>query len=72
VETTLGEAWESYRKKVVPPTATSAQVYECRRAFYAGAIAAMTLQIGVIADAVKQTTPAIDRLRNECADAYGI
>lgn len=31
--------WLSYRREVVPPQAGEVQVEECRRAFYAGALA---------------------------------
>jgi hypothetical protein len=36
---TLRSAWDSYRERVVPAVATTVQVLECKRAFYAGAVA---------------------------------
>lgn len=33
----VGEAWESYRRGVVPGNAPTVQIKETRRAFYAGA-----------------------------------
>jgi hypothetical protein len=38
----LKEAWLSYRNAVMPGNAPSAQIIECRRAFYAGAQAFFT------------------------------
>jgi hypothetical protein len=34
--------WKSYRQQVLPPTAGETQVIETRRAFYAGASAALS------------------------------
>jgi hypothetical protein len=51
--TTLAADWESYRRGVLPAEALPVQVSECRRAFYAGAWAAlttMTLKITAIED----------------------
>lgn len=36
---TVKQKWESYLAKVVPPSASHAQMIETRRAFYAGAAA---------------------------------
>ena len=33
---TIEEAWESYRKTVIPEGAPPIQIDECRKAFYAG------------------------------------
>jgi hypothetical protein len=35
--TTVREAWAIYRSRVIPSSAGSVQIQECRRAFYAGA-----------------------------------
>jgi len=33
----IAAGWESYRKMIIPATASSVQIEECHRAFYAGA-----------------------------------
>jgi hypothetical protein len=35
--TTVRKEWESYRREVLPATASAIQIQESRRAFYAGA-----------------------------------
>lgn len=40
---TIQEQWESYLNVVLPKNAPQIQVTECRRAFYAGAQAMMTV-----------------------------
>lgn len=37
---TIKDDWESYQRDVLPINAPQVQVQECRRAFYAGALAA--------------------------------
>lgn len=39
---TFAQMWESFRDKVIPPTAPQIQVDEMRRAFYAGAWVTLT------------------------------
>lgn len=38
----MQEQWQSYKREVLPSNAPAVQVQECRRAFYAGALAAFT------------------------------
>jgi hypothetical protein len=45
---TLADQWEKYRAAVLHPKAPPNQIIETRRAFYAGALATLTLQIAVI------------------------
>jgi hypothetical protein len=40
-QVTLAFLWEGYAKAVLPPEAPPVQAQECRRAFYAGAGAAL-------------------------------
>lgn len=42
---TIFQEWQSYAREVVPPNAPEVQREECRRAFYAGAMAAFTLTL---------------------------
>lgn len=39
----MRDRWDDYRKKVIPPQASNTQITECRRAFYAGAEALLSL-----------------------------
>lgn len=39
----IAEAWTSYVHLVIPPEANDVQMKECRKAFYAGAMAYSTL-----------------------------
>lgn len=41
----IHEKWDSYRREVLPSTAPQVQIVECRRAFYAGAAALLSLQL---------------------------
>lgn len=50
--TSIGAAWESYRREVVPGDAPAVQVQECRRAFYAGAKATLGVLLVIGDDAV--------------------
>jgi hypothetical protein len=43
----VGDAWDSYEKRVLPRTASLVQITETKRAFYAGA---MTVFLGLIAN----------------------
>lgn len=46
-ENRIQEEFNSYRKAVIPREASDVQVRECRRAFYAGALALLTrIQMG--------------------------
>ena len=40
---TIRDKWNGYLESVVPAAASAAQVIETRRAFYAGALAVMTI-----------------------------
>jgi hypothetical protein len=44
----LGEAWRSYRTKVIPLDASSIHATESRRAFYAGARAMLASIMGML------------------------
>jgi len=50
--TTIFTEWQSYLRDVVPRNASHIQKEECRRAFYAGALAsfALTLDAGSVED----------------------
>lgn len=39
MKTPMNDIWEGYRKMVVPPQASAAQIVETQRAFFAGAAA---------------------------------
>lgn len=40
------KVWEEYRKAVIPPDASIIQVVECKKAFYGGASAYMSIILG--------------------------
>lgn len=65
---TLKEAWEDYRRKVVPKTAGENQVIETRRAFYAGAAAMFSLFALTREQSVNKAAAAafLEGLRQEC------
>ena len=46
---TIFEEWHSYERDVVPANAPNVQREECRRAFYAGAMASFTLTLEAVA-----------------------
>lgn len=50
----LQEEWQSYRRKVLPAAAPPVQVQECRRAFYAGAMAAFAIYHAIGDDAISE------------------
>jgi hypothetical protein len=66
----LSEQWQSYFKKVMPNGGPSIQVQECRRAFYAGAFAALMLVEIVGAEDVSAEAGVayIQSLIKECRD----
>lgn len=51
----IAQAWESYRRDVVPATASAVQVQECRRAFYAGAQGLLTALLTALDPATEPT-----------------
>jgi hypothetical protein len=42
----FGETWKDYRTKVLPLDAPAIQARECRRAYYAGAWALLSILLG--------------------------
>lgn len=42
---TIQQQWESYAAAVIPKDAPTVQIQECRRAFYAGAMAMNTVYL---------------------------
>lgn len=65
-------AWRTYQRDVIPPGAPAVQHEECRRAFYAGAMALFGLVTRVGADAVSEEAGAafVEALNQEL-QAYG-
>lgn len=68
LKSTLGGEWEIFRKDVIPPGAPPIQLVECRRAFYAGAHAALQLMATVGDSGVSEETGAayVESLMQEC------
>ena len=56
----FAEQWDSYARTVLPKNAPTAQRWECRRAFYAGAQAIM---FGVIAALAPESEPTEEDLK---------
>jgi hypothetical protein len=52
---TLRESWLSYRRDVLPDHAPPVQVSECRRAFYAGAVAFSAAAFGGLSAGTEPT-----------------
>lgn len=70
----IGEAFDSYRSDVIPTDASPTQIRECRRAFYAGACAAlcelMRIECGPPGDTISEEEQLagarrVERLRLE-------
>ncbi len=66
---TVAEEWRSYEAKVIPPGASTIQITETRRAFYAGAFALLTMLQGVAGN--EEVTEAVgmaylESLQLEC------
>ena len=70
LETRIASQWDSYRRDVVPARAPLIQLQETRRAFYAGAWAALQLLAAVSSDDVSEDAGAayIESLHQECRD----
>lgn len=47
---TLKEAWEHYKKEMIPACATQQQFQECRRAFFTGAMSCFSLVTASVKD----------------------
>lgn len=64
----IGEGWESYRAGVVPFDAPAVQVRETRKAFYAGAWAALNLLLELGRDSLSEDegARALEALHEEC------
>lgn len=64
----IAAAWRNYQLKVLPPLAPDIQVLECRRAFYAGAVALLDVSIDKIGAGTETAGLAIiDGLHAEIA-----
>lgn len=64
---TMQEAWESYKKMVIPPNAHPTQIKETRRAFYAGAAGQceIFIQLSNGNHSTKVITAIVNGLREE-------
>jgi hypothetical protein len=68
----IGEHWDEYARKIVPPGASVVQVTETRRAFYAGSICLMNEILTVISSGPEPTDDdiaALSSLKDEL-DAF--
>lgn len=65
---TIAQLWDSYEQEVIPAGAGETQVQECRRAFYAGASAALrsVLEIGEDTVSEDQGVDVLEQLTDEC------
>ena len=65
---TVRDAWESYRRDVMPADAGPDQIRECRRAFYMGFWAMLNINIGIGDDSVTEEMGVfvLENLVNEC------
>ena len=68
----IREQWEGYRRNVMPTARPAIQIIESRRAFYAGAQAALGLMLELSEDSVTLDDGAdrFQALLEECA-AFG-
>lgn len=67
LENTIGAKWDTFRAAVVPAKASSAQLIETRRAFYAGAQSFLDLMWNTSGDEVSEDEGAqfMSRLNSE-------
>jgi hypothetical protein len=68
----LQEKWDAYAAQVIPQTASRVQVQETRRAFYAGAMAYLTLLLSHLtpdAEPTQEDVSLLERLNAEL-DAF--
>ena len=65
---TIQSNWEDFRKKVVPQNASNIQIAEMRKAFYAGAYAAISIMVKIGAEDVSEEAGVeiLETLKNEC------
>ena len=69
---TIRDHWMEYRIGVLPKTAPQVQVTECRRAFFAGAMAFFTLMNEASADpkSEEQGAAELEKLHQELMGFY--
>ena len=63
----INAAWRTYQREVIPRNAPAVQHEECRRAFYAGAVALFSLVMDASADPKSEEEGArvLDQLSQE-------
>ena len=58
----VGAAWREFQSKIIPADAPAVQLWECRRAFYAGANALFAILVGGVGSDPDEP-PTVSELR---------
>lgn len=70
---TIQSEWESFRVKVIPKNAPVIQVFEMKKAFYAGAYSTISTMLRIGCDDISDEAGAeiFETIKNEC-ETFGI